>query len=219
MKNAMKKTIVTVLAALTICSAAFAKKDAPNITFSAGWAATVKNDKLIATGDMTKELLNGWFIKGDYTFRELLGPVNITPGVRFQQTFSKKDEFDIPGLGKYTEQDIIADIQVPVDFSWSLDLGNIEPFIFAGPTFNFGLTSRTVKRFNDGYKEEPMHYRRDTDYRPFNIMIGGGVGCRFKCIRITARFDYGLINRWRGETAKIQRMSDSQITVGVGYCF
>lgn len=218
MKNAMKKTIVTILAALTICSAAFAKKDAPNMTFSAGWTATSKSDKIISTGISKDELLNGWFIKGDYTFRELLGPVNLTPGVKFQQTFSKKDKFGIGTLGEYTEQDIIADIQVPVDFSWSMDLGNVEPFIFAGPTFNFGLTSRTVRAFNNR-RDEEMHYRKETDYRPFNIFVGGGVGCRISCIRITARFDYGLINRWRGETAKIQRLSDSQITVGVGYCF
>lgn len=220
----MKKLFLTVIAIAAICNVSNARsyrssKDAPNVAFSAGWTATSKTNIIRSSSDARNQLLNGWFLSADFTFRELLGPVNLTPGIRFQQNFSKKEKLEIGKYGEYSEQLIIADIQVPVDFSWGYDFNGIVPFVFAGPTFNFGITSRTVKQFNEGYKEEDMHYRRDTDYRPFNIFVGGGIGCRYKCIRIAARYDYGLINRWKGNTAKEERMTDSQITVGVAYCF
>lgn len=215
----MKKTIVTILAAITVCNMAFARNDEPNIGIGAGWTATSKQSTLKSDKSTNSELLNGWYVGIDYTFRELLGPINLVPGVQFSQIFSKKEQFGVPGIGKYTEQDIIADIKVPVDFSWSYNFGKIEPYIAVGPTFDFGITSRTVKRLNDGYKEEDMHYRKDTDYRSFNILIGGGIGCRFGCIRISARYDYGLLNRWKGKTAETKHMTDQLITVGAAYCF
>ena len=54
----------------------------------------------------------------------------------------------------------------------------------------------------------------------FDVMIGGGVGIDlFKFLTVKAGYDYGLLNRLKGDIAQTSSMNRSQFYVAVGINF
>ena len=54
----------------------------------------------------------------------------------------------------------------------------------------------------------------------FDVMIGGGVGIDlFKFLTVKAGYDYGLLNRLKGDIAQTSSMNRSQFYVALGINF
>ena len=110
-------------------------------------------------------------------------------------------------------------LAVPVQATYTYAITNdFKVFGFAGPSFAFGLysKSKTTNNVNDDVTTTD-HYGDDSKYGRTNLFLGAGVGVDvMNTIRIKAGYDIGLLNRSSADNTKI---NDAQWSVGVAYLF
>jgi hypothetical protein len=111
-------------------------------------------------------------------------------------------------------------INVPLYLNWGTELsGDTAFFVFAGPTAQYGLSSKTKISGGVGSLTGDVKYDnyKDGHQNPFNVYLGGGLGVDVASIRITAGFDYGMLNLYKGDNA--DKSHRYNIKIGVGYVF
>ncbi len=164
--------------------------------------------------------LSGFYVGGSYNIN-LVGALNVAPGV-YYSLLTKSDADSYFGLVD-TKVDVTEHyLSIPVMFNAGLALADgIVGRIYAGPSLAYGLASNTkVKGSVAGFSKDAKinNYDDDSDYRRFDIMLGGGVAVDFfDMVRFKVGYDYGLVNRYSGD-ADVTRHR-SQLSVGVAYLF
>ena len=164
-------------------------------------------------------VMNGFYVGADYCM-PIVGGLSMTPGLYYSYSTAS----DAAAIGsiisaKGTTSEMY--IGVPVNFSYTLNFSDaVKGFVFAGPTFNLGLTSNTkysgnIAGFSAG---KTVDYYKDSDYGRFEVMLGGGVGLEVSCIRLTVGYDLGINNRYTGKLDDYT-VRRNQLHAGIAYLF
>lgn len=162
--------------------------------------------------------MNGFYIECDYRTEIVDDYMGFSAGFRYTYGVDKYNGGDnIKGSWSEHYMDIPVTIDLGIEFS-----ENFRAFVFAGPTFSFGVGSLISldgsNKTIDIYELIDMMTPKDVVYNKFDLMIGLGVGVDlFETFRIKAEFDQGLLNRLKGiDGLKATR---NLVKVGVAYIF
>ena len=223
----MKKIIASLFGAamLLIGSQAYAQ-----VVIGAGYLHAIDHTHNSSDGKAVgnPEHLNGFYVGAGYTVRmgEYFG---FTPGLYVDMLFqgaqwSKgiNDGYLISAAATYHYTEL--DINVPLNFNFNIDLGDIANFfVYAGPTFQYGaMASSTasadfsIAGVRRGAGESFDHYGKDGDANPFNILLGGGIGIGVSHFQLNAGYEHTLLNMCRAEGYGRGR---HQIKVGISVSF
>lgn len=177
---------------------------------------------------------------------KLVAGLSIQPGLSYNYLNSRENSqllgFDISG----SVTDHL--LNVPVHLKYTFDIiPAIGVYAFAGPTFAVGLSAREKVSVNgellgfsldgsliyDSYSgkvesenlsDEIVEIVNQNISRVrtgrFDVLVGGGIGVNIiKFISIRAGFDYGLINRIKGDLADTATLNRMQVYVSAGISF
>ena len=155
-------------------------------------------------GNSESDPMNGFYAQGTADLN-LTNAFSIVAGLRYMYTGANKD------LYFFTGKTANHTLGVPVMAKANLfNNGDIKAFLFAGPTFYYGLSSKSNV---GGHKVD--HY--DGILNRFNATIGGGVGIdAMEAVRFTIGYDYGLTNRYQSGNTKA---NSADIRFGVAFLF
>lgn len=147
--------------------------------------------------------------------------------------------------GSYTEHMLNIPIQVKYTFDIIPAFG---VYVFAGPTLSLGLAATTKlsvsgsiagntlegnlkynaytnKLKSDNIPDEYVnlvnqYLPQDRVMNRFDVLMGGGVGVNIiKFVTVKGGFDYGLLNRLKGDLANAGKMNRMQYYISVGLTF
>lgn len=201
----MKKVIITIALVAAAATSAFAQ-----IGVSAGYANNSQK-----TQNSDPSTTNGFYVEGTYSI-PVAGAFSIVPGVRYTYLGSSKATNILSaGLSASLVEHYLA---IPIMAQYGIDLGAAQLFAFAGPTFSYGLASKTtVKASAGGFSaDKPIDNYKDTDYLRPNLFLGGGLGIQLGSFQVKAAYDFGLLNRMKSDKITLK---DNQFRVGVAYLF
>lgn len=147
--------------------------------------------------------MQGFYAGLDYNIT-LSGNLGLAPGVYYSWA-QKKGE--IISSVKFNEQYV----SMPLNFNYGLDLAkDLTIRVYAGPTFSYGLSSTEKGEKTGG---EVNNYSKYTNYKNFDILIGGGVAFDYaQQFRINLGYNYGIMDR----NAAYKR---SYLHMGIAYLF
>jgi len=206
----MKKFFTTVLvgAMMLLGSQAFAQ-----VAVGGGYKMLTNK-----SGDNTATL-NGAYVGADFSL-PIAGGLALTPGAYFSYVTGSESASAFGGLvsGKGTVDEMY--LTVPVRLSYSADLSSaIKGFVFAGPAFDYGLSSKTKLEGNvaGAVSAEKTTDNYDNDsYKRADVKVGGGVGLDILGVtRVTVGYDCGLLNRGTDNV----ELKSNQLYVGVSLLF
>lgn len=171
-----------------------------------------------------KEPTNGLYMGAGFDLPILGENLILTPGL-YLSLLTGKEQASILGIvnlqSKFTE----VAINLPVYVSYGLEMGYARMFIYGGPTFQYGISSKykvdataaTVLGVIAG--DGVIDNYKEADQSPFNIYLGGGLGADLNDkLRVTIGFDYGLLNLYKGEIENT-KYNRYNFKLGVGYLF
>lgn len=147
--------------------------------------------------------------------------------------------------GSYTEHMLNIPIQVKYTFDIIPAFG---VYVFAGPTLSLGLAATTKlsvsgsiagntlegnlkynaytnKLKSDNIPDEYVnlvnqYLPQDRVMNRFDVLMGGGVGVNIiKFVTVKGGFDYGLLNRMKGDLANAGKLNRMQYYISVGLTF
>lgn len=197
------KKLFTTIALVALSATAFAQLD-----FGVGYLSQTMKISASAGGytETESENLNGFYVGADYTVAKL-GPVNVTPGAYLALSSKSEDGSKI---------NLFA-LDIPVNFSYGIDFSSaVRGFIYAGPTFEIGITA------DQKIGDSSSYNMYEDELKRFDIKLGGGIGVDINSlIRVTAGYNAGLLNLLKkdiypGVDAKCKA---NQFHVGVAYLF
>ena len=156
---------------------------------------------------------NGAYAGVSYNLPIVSG-LSIAPGLYYSFLFSNDSEKILSLQYDSSFREHFANIPVYVNYAFPLG-PNASLFLFAGPTVQFGLSSKvTVSADSDSIEIDQF---KDRDYSRSNVLIGGGLGLNINRFQISAGYDYGLFNLNTADTGAIYRKTYAK--VGVAYLF
>ena len=159
---------------------------------------------------------------------------------------AEKDEVPMFNItGSYTEHMLNIPIQVKYTFDIIPAFG---VYVFAGPTLSLGLAATTKlsvsgsiagntlegnlkynaytnKLKSDNIPDEYVnlvnqYLPQDRVLNRFDVLMGGGVGVNIiKFVTVKGGFDYGLLNRLKGDLANAGKLNRMQYYISVGLTF
>jgi len=117
-----------------------------------------------------------------------------------------------------------AVLYLPLQLSYGIDLApNVYVFVFGGPIPSLGLSAKFSYGYaytsSDGTEYEESDYIRcyGNGYRRLDLKLGGGIGIDLdNRFRITAGYDFGIIDRSKSDSSEIHT---NIFHAGVGYVF
>ena len=205
----MKKIVTIALAAIMMLAGtnAFAQ-----LSVGAGYLNSTLNKSYNGTA-LDPETSNGFYVGGSYNIHLVKG-LGVAPGIYYSMLAGKsKTTYGGFTLADHTFTEHA--INVPVNFNYGIDLRDVKFLVFAGPTFQYALSSQYkgqvlgVDHVVDSFK--------DMNHSPFNIYLGGGLGAELaEKLQITVGFDYGLMNISKADKTVAHRYN---IKLGVAYLF
>lgn len=203
----MKKIILTIALVAAAATSAFAQ-----IGVSAGYANNSQKTK-----DSDPSTTNGFYVEGTYNI-PVAGSFSVVPGVRYTYLGSSKSASTSILNAGVTGSLVEHYLAIPVMAQYSIDLGAAQIFAFAGPTFSYGLASKTtIKASAAGFSaDKTIDNYKDTDYLRPNVFLGGGLGIQLGSFQVKAAYDFGLLNRMKSDKIVLK---DNQFRVGVAYLF
>lgn len=212
----MKKLFAVVLGVALLASTnAFAQ-----FSVGAGWINTTERSSYNG-GDPDKAQLNGFYAGGQYKL-PIVGGLSVAPGLYASMLFASGSGSAVWGLvsgtAKYTE----LAINVPVNFAYTIEIGDFEVFAYLGPIFQYAVMGKldTTGDLGGGLISTANTkdlYSGDNKIRnPFNIYLGGGAGFQAGNIQVILGYDHSLTNMSSQDKTQLSR---SQIKIGVGYAF
>ena len=209
----MKKIILTIAVAALAATSAFAQ-----FSVGAGYARTSSTAKSGSTTSK-EDPLNGFYAGFDYGVN-IAGSFKVTPGVYFSM-FTGQTDYSVGSLANTKATRTEMYLNIPVNFSYSFPLGSsVSAFVFAGPTANVGLSDKLkidVNTVVGGGSSSYDVYKENSDYKRFDIMIGGGAGIDIvNKVRVSVGYNYGLLDRDGSSNSTLHR---SELHAGVAYLF
>lgn len=200
----------------------------------------------------TESLSTNGFYVGVYRDMNIIGEAfSLRPGLYYQHLLRTEDiQSPLPNF-KITNTYLDNFLGIPVHLKGAVNLlpGILKLYVFAGPTFEVGLSSRdqlsirgnnaiddmvdgkitynyytrkvkssslsnSQSEIYDDYLPSEAHYRR------FDIMMGGGIGLEIvRFIDFKIGYDYGLVNRFKGDLADAGKVNREQFYVGLAVRF
>ncbi|MBP5504943.1 MAG: PorT family protein [Bacteroidales bacterium] len=200
----MKKVFAIAAALMLLGTTAFAQ------SFSAGYVQSTANN------NGTNGVANGFYAGVGYTAQIAPG-LNLNPGLYYELLTSSSAASAIIATNnsKTTEHYL----NVPFHVSYGFDLApTFRLSVFAGPTANFGIASKTHSSTNVvivGNVTNDTDNYASGNYGRFDIMVGGGVCAELsKKIRIVGGYDLGLMDRNTTDNGTYKR---TRFYVGAAY--
>ncbi|MDE7126551.1 MAG: PorT family protein [Bacteroidales bacterium] len=201
------------------------------------------------SNDVSNTLTNGVYLGIDYDINLVAG-LSVQPGI-FYSYAANEDKTRVNLLGQQfsREQDHIEhSLLVPVHAKYSFNIVEdiLKLYLFAGPTFNVGLSAFDKIEYDGGRIEGDFTYNcytgkvtvnegfhdvssssftQDFDnagktLQRFDVLVGGGAGLRVvRFLDIKVGYDYGLLNRAAKSYRDNMSMHASRFYVGLGIRF
>ena len=209
-----------------------------------GYLNTMYNLK--AAGDTeSADPLNG-FYAGFTNDIKLIAGLSIQPGLYYSYGEHKDLDEEVGGIS-FTGTQSEHNLNIPINVKYSFGiLPILKIHVFVGPTLSVGLASSYNMRLNgdfmgqtlDGnvrysnytgkFKSNNLSEEVETAINSampassmsrFDVMIGGGIGIDlFKFLTVKGGYDYGLVNRYKGDVAGAA-LHRSQFYVALGIHF
>lgn len=188
----MKKTLCTLLAAAALLAGVEAQAQ---MSVGAGYLNITQSfDNTSANG-------NGAYAGLSFNI-PLAGGFGIAPGVYY--TFSNYKQDAAWGLlkGSTTEHAI----NVPLNLNFGSNLArDMRAFIFGGPTFQYGLSSKTKTDLAGAATVNGDNYADDGTQR-FVVYAGGGLGMDIaNTFQVTVGYDHSVTNMIKSDSHKVGR--------------
>lgn len=213
----MKRIITTILAAsmMLLGTSAFAQ-----ISVGAGYLNSTNKTTI---GNNIKNSLpaNGFYAGAEYLITEGTG-FGISVGAYYSYTSSVAETgisiFGIQLGASSKVEEMYLDVPVHINLSTELS-PSLKGFIFAGPDFNYCLSSTTELGGSIGGKTGKTGKTNNltADSNRIDVMVGGGVGIDYNDkIRLSMGYDFGLINKVNSEEINQTR---NVLKVGVAFLF
>ena len=186
-----------------------------------GIGAGFTNNSEATPNDGDALVTKGFYVEGTYNI-PVGNFLSIVPGLRY--TFAGNND----AQGIEIEDIDIAEIKaslaehniyVPVMFQCGIPLGGIKLIAFAGPTFQFALSSMMNVAANVGsigFDQDVNLLGEDGLFNRTDITVGGGVGVEFGSFQVKASYDLGLLNRSAVDNETIK---GQQVRIGAAFLF
>ena len=195
-------------------------------------------------GDITKSSPMSGFYAGVVQDARIVAGLSIQPGLYYSYLNSAGKE-EIPGFN-LSRSDTEHMLSIPIHLKYTFDIVPIfNIYVFAGPTLSMGLGatekltatgeilgntvsgSVTYNRYSGSVKSDSEDLNDLLDqYMPegamtrFDVLMGGGIGLGLlKFITVKGGFDYGLLNRYKGDLADSATLNRMQFYISLGVRF
>ena len=206
----MKKLISTLLAAslMLLGTQAFAQ-----LSVNAGYLNSTKTMK-----GYDPENVHGAFVGASVNLM-LSDNFGIAPGVYYSLLAGKQNLVDFDAFlridGSFKEHAI----NQPVYLNYGVDFGrDTRFFVFAGPTAQYGLSSKVKGDVNSIFGSGSSTYDNyEDDLKRFNVFLGGGVGFDAGAFKVTVGYDYGMLNLADDDDDPV--IHRSNLKIGIGFNF
>lgn len=143
---------------------------------------------------VSKEAPSNGFVLGaayDVMFANSLG---VSLGLDYALTFGDKIP-KIMGLSFDNVTHNIHTLELPIRLVYEYPIeDDLSVFAFAGPKLAFDLSWKGKETYGGITKTFDM-YDKDVIYR-FNLLLGPGLGARYRNFQIKLGYDWGLLNRY-----------------------
>lgn len=143
---------------------------------------------------VSKEAPSNGFVLGaayDVMFANSLG---VSLGLDYALTFGDKIP-TIMGLSFDNVTHNIHTLELPIRLVYEYPIeDDLSVFAFAGPKLAFDLAWKGKETYGNITKKVDM-YDKDVIYR-FNLLLGPGLGARYRNFQIKLGYDWGLLNRY-----------------------
>ncbi|MBQ7253910.1 MAG: PorT family protein [Bacteroidales bacterium] len=203
----MKKLLAIAAGLMLIGTTAFAQ------SFGAGYVNSIQkyNNKSTAA--------NGFYAGFGYT-AEILPGLSLNPGIYYEFITAPEQSIHFGKLASFSGKSTEHYVNVPLQLSYAIAFSpSFKLFLYGGPTANIGIASTTkvagtILGYSDG---EIINNYEDKDYSRFDIMLGGGIGAEIaEKVRITAGYDFGMLNRLKNTDDVMKR---NRLTAGAAFIF
>lgn len=171
------------------------------------------------------EISNGLYMGAGFDIPVLGDDLKLTPGL-YLSVLTSKTNSSFAGIANVQSIFTEVAINLPVYLSYGIEMGHADLFVYGGPTFQYGISSKykvdstvAVPLIGIIASDGVIDNYKENDYSPFNIYLGGGLGADLnEKLRVTLGFDYGLLNLYKGdqENTKYNRYN---FKLGFGYLF
>lgn len=165
-----------------------------------------------------KGIANGFYV-GPTVHTNLMGTLSLNTGLYYSMLMSSEPfilDYDEVGSMANTKE---HSLYVPFTANLSIVFNeNFVPFIYAGPTLQMGLSSKTVYNADAGVEVATIdHYAQDGYGNRFNVLVGGGIGFEImETVIFKAGYHLSLLNYYRGDEFKLSR---NYIQAGLAFVF
>ena len=188
----MKKTLCTLLAAAALLAGVEAQAQ---VSVGAGYLNITQSfDNTSANG-------NGAYAGLSFNI-PLAGGFGIAPGVYY--TFSNYKQDAAWGLLKGSTTEHAINVPLNLNFGYNL-ARDMRAFIFGGPTFQYGLSSKTKTDVAGAATVNGDNYADDGTQR-FVVYAGGGLGMDIaNKFQVTDGYDHSVTNMIKSDSHKVGR--------------
>jgi hypothetical protein len=151
---------------------------------------------------LSTELPSNGFVVGaayDVMFANSLG---VSLGLDYALTFGNKS-LQIQGMSANSTTYNIHTLELPIRLLYEYPIeDDISVFAFAGPKLALDLAWKGKEKYGNLTKTFDM-YDEDVIYR-FNLLLGPGLGARYRNFQIKLGYDWGLLNRYNKNNKAVQ---------------
>lgn len=224
MKKILKRATLIVAVILVSIGITAQSTERNNMSINIGYVNKNNSYKLISealgleVNTTDKIAIHGITVGFDYDLL-LFNLIGLNFGINYTYSFRNKS---IMNSNKFTgSKDSYHTLDAPVRFMLSLPLtSDLRLLAFAGPKFTFDLAG-TANHYIDGNKVGSNNLYSDSSYRSrFDVLLGPGVGLRYKNLILKTGYDFGLLNLNINEVTKDKlKVTQEQLYVKLGLAF
>lgn len=216
------------------------------VSIEAGYLNTMYSSKAFDSNEKENMKPFDGFTVGVNDDIRLVAGLSIQPGLYYSYGTIRENK-EVLGLNpKFVTTEHNLSIPVNIKYSFKV-LPILNIYVYAGPTFFLGVASENAVnisgkiagmdvsgefRYNnysgkihsdnlsDELQEKINGYMPESNLSRFDVLVGGGIGVDlFKFLTVKGGYDYGLVNRYKGDAAKNAFLNRSQFYISIGFKF
>lgn len=204
MKKSLKNLVV--IAFLAISLGVSAQKLSVNVGYLNSTTTTKQSIFTLV------ESANGFTLGADYDVM-VADNMGVNVGLNYSLTFSNQEILSSRIKGNYHA------LNLPIRFFYEYAINDdLKVFGLLGPKLTFDVAAT----LNDGSQSVNI-YEAERSYSRFNLLIGPGIGAKYKTFVAKAGYDFGLLNRYSNSSTDLLNtkitMTTNQFYISLGYCF
>lgn len=164
--------------------------------------------------------MNGLYAGFDYNV-PVTENIGIAPGIYYNFSSGVANNLiNLPKLGGLLKGRLDEHyIDIPVNFNFSIPFQGNRAFIYAGPTFSCGLSSKIkadASILGINIKGDVLDLYDSKVFERFDVMLGGGIGADISnIVRVTVGYNWGAFNRIGGNT-NLSESGEDNISSNLG---